>query len=116
MSIYHFPCNISIVYILLNVNSYLKISYTFIGDVVKYKRIRDLREDMDLSQTKVAEQLDISQRSYSNYENGVSQWTPEMLIKLSKFYNVSVDYLLELTEVEKPYPRTRKEKRFNSNK
>lgn len=80
---------------------------------MKFKRIRDLREDMDLSQTKVAQRLGISQRSYSNYENGISQWNPEMLITLSEFYNVSIDYLLELTNEVKPYPRTHREKKFN---
>lgn len=72
---------------------------------LKFKNIRDLREDKDLTQTEVAEILGISQRSYSNYENGVSQFQPEMLIKLSEFYKVSVDYLLGLTSVKSLYPR-----------
>lgn len=63
-----------------------------------YKRIRDLREDKDLTQTDVAKVLGISQRSYSYYENGERTLTPEILIKLSKFHNVSIDYILGNTD------------------
>lgn len=73
--------------------------------LVVYKNIRDLREDMDYSQEKVAKALGMSQRSYSNYENGKSQWNPEMLIKLSALYDVSIDYLLGITTVKTPYPK-----------
>lgn len=68
-----------------------------------YKNIRDLREDRDLSQTEVALLLGMSQRSYSNYENGLSKWSPEMLITLAEYYDVSVDYLLGITDVKKSY-------------
>lgn len=70
-----------------------------------YRNIRDLREDADYSQTYIAKILDMSQRSYSNYENGRSQWNPEMLIKLAALYDVSVDYLLGLTTVKTAYPK-----------
>lgn len=68
------------------------------GEVVKlYQRIRDLREDRDLKQRQVAEYLNCSQQVYSNYELGQRDLPTEILIQLSKFYNVSVDYLLGLT-------------------
>lgn len=62
-----------------------------------YQRIRDLREDRDLKQRQVAEYLNCSQQVYSNYELGQRDIPTDILIKLSSFYNVSVDYLLGLT-------------------
>ena len=70
-----------------------------------YKRIRDLREDKDLNQTKVAEALNCSQRAYSHYERGEADIPTQTLIKLAKFHNTSVDYLLELTDNPNPYER-----------
>lgn len=75
---------------------------------MKYKRIRDLREDKDWTQQEIADILFINRRTYAAYENGVNSMTPETLIKLSKIHNVSVDYLLELTDEKKPYPRNKK--------
>ncbi len=63
-----------------------------------YKRIRDLREDRDLSQKKVAEMLGMSQTGYSKYETGENDIPTSILIKLSSFYNVSIDYLLGQTD------------------
>lgn len=68
-------------------------------------RIRDLREDSDLTQRQIAEKLHIKQSTYSQYENGQRQIPVESLIKLAKFYNTSVDYILELTDIYEPYPR-----------
>ena len=62
-----------------------------------YRKIRDLREDHDLKQREIAEYLNCSQRTYSNYELGQRDIPTDILIKLSDFYNVSVDYLLGLT-------------------
>lgn len=62
-----------------------------------YHRIRDLREDRDLKQRQVAEFLNCSQQVYSNYELGQRDIPTDVLIRLSQFYNVSVDYLLGLT-------------------
>ena len=62
-----------------------------------YKRIRDLREDKDLTQKQMGEVLSCSQRVYSNYERGELDIPTEILIKLADFHNVSVDYLLERT-------------------
>ena len=62
-----------------------------------YQRIRDLREDRDLKQRQVAELLSCSQQVYSNYELGQRDIPTDVLIKLALFYNVSVDYILGLT-------------------
>lgn len=62
-----------------------------------YQRIRDLREDRDLKQRQLAEYLNCSQQVYSNYELGQRGIPTDVLIQLSAFYNVSVDYLLGLT-------------------
>jgi len=59
-----------------------------------YKRLRDLREDKDKSQKEIAAFLNVTQATYSRYESGVHEIPIESLIKLAKFYNVSVDYLL----------------------
>jgi len=66
-------------------------------------RLRDLREDSDLTQQALAEFLHIKQNTYSQYENGQRQIPIELLIKLAKFYHVSTDYILGLTDVRKPY-------------
>lgn len=62
-----------------------------------YHRIRDLREDRDLKQRQVAEFLNCSQQVYSNYELGQRDIPTDVLIRLSNFYKVSVDYILGLT-------------------
>ncbi|MBQ4644324.1 MAG: helix-turn-helix transcriptional regulator [Clostridia bacterium] len=62
-----------------------------------YKRIRDLREDKDLNQTKVAKVLGMSQTGYSKYETGENDIPTNILIKLADFYDVSVDYILNRT-------------------
>jgi len=72
-----------------------------------YHRVRDLREDKDWTQQYVADLLFINRRTYSAYENGVNAMNPEILIKLSKIHDTSVDYLLGLTNVKNPYPRER---------
>ena len=63
-----------------------------------YQRIRDLREDRDLEQRQLADFLNCSQQVYSNYELGQRDIPTDVLIRLSDFYNVSVDYLLGLTK------------------
>lgn len=67
-------------------------------------RIRDLREDHDLTQQQVADVLGMTQRKYSYLETGVQSWTPEQLVCLSRFYRVSVDYLLYETDDRRRYP------------
>lgn len=71
------------------------------GDTV---RLKDLREDMDLTQSEIAAYLHVKQNTYSQYENGQRQIPLEQLIALAKYYKTSTDYLLGLTDVKKPYP------------
>ena len=59
-----------------------------------HKRLRDMREDRDLNQTQVAKVLGMSQTGYSKYETGENDIPTSILIKLSRFYGVSIDYLL----------------------
>lgn len=59
-----------------------------------YKRIRDLREDADMTQREVGEAINVPQRTYAYYESGGRMIPPEVLIKLADLYHVSVDYLL----------------------
>lgn len=73
-------------------------------------RLKSLREDKDITQSQLADFLHIKQNTYSQYENGKRGVPAEVLIALSSFFKTSVDYILELTDEEKPYPR-RKEKR-----
>lgn len=70
----------------------------------QYKRIRELREDADLTQKKVGEAINLPQRTYAYYESGQRMIPPEVLCALADFYGVSVDYLLERTDSLKPYP------------
>lgn len=74
------------------------------------RRIRDLREDHDLTQMQVGEAIGVSQRTYSYYESGERMITPQVLCALADFYNTSVDYLLERTDTITPYPPSRKNK------
>ncbi len=57
-------------------------------------RIKDLREDSDMTQQQIADKIGITQRKYSYIETGVQQLTDEILVKLSNFYGVSIDYIL----------------------
>ena len=66
--------------------------------IIMYERIRNLREDKDLNQTEIAKILNISQSTYSRYESGTLDVPTEVLISLSKFYSVSVDYILGLKD------------------
>ena len=68
-------------------------------------RIRDLREDRDLTQQKIADHLHIKQNTYSQYENGQRQLPLSVLIALADFYQVSTDYILERTNRTKPYDK-----------
>jgi transcriptional regulator with XRE-family HTH domain len=68
-----------------------------------YYRIRNLREDRDLSQEQLAKLLNVSQTTYSRYETGNLDIPSQSLIKLAKYYSTSVDYLLNLTDIKIPY-------------
>lgn len=69
-----------------------------------YKRLKELREDRDLTQDNVAKVLNISRQYYSNYERGINEMPLRHIITLCKFYNVSSDYILGLPEAM-PYPK-----------
>ena len=71
--------------------------------ITMFKRIRDLREDRDMTQTQMAQYLQIHQTTYSDYEIGNLNVPVDILIKLAKFYNTSIDYIVELTDNPKPY-------------
>ena len=71
-------------------------------------RIRDLREDKDLKQYAVAEFLMCDQSLYSKYERGERELPLRLAVRLAKFYGVSVDYLVGLTDEPAPYPRKKK--------
>ena len=70
-----------------------------------YERIRNLREDKDLTQKQIGEYLNMSQTGYNQYEIGKNDIPTKVLINLADFYNTSVDYLLGLTNQKDPYPR-----------
>ncbi len=72
-----------------------------------YPRLRDLREDAELSQENLAKLLNMSQSGYSKYETGENDIPTNILIALARFHNTSVDYLLGLTNERRPYPRVR---------
>lgn len=66
-------------------------------------RIKDLREDRDLTQAEVAAFLHVKQNTYSQYENGRRQLPLECLIALAGLYRTSTDYILGLTDKKEPY-------------
>ena len=70
-----------------------------------YPRIKDLREDHDLSQEQVAKYLGMKQPQYSRYERGLRDIPTDVLILLSRLYCVSVDYILGLSDIQNPYNR-----------
>ena len=71
-------------------------------------RIRDMREDRDLTQKQLADYLHTRQNTYSQYETGQRQLPLDVLIALARYYKTSADYLLGLTDERKPYPDSKK--------
>ncbi|MBP3935977.1 MAG: helix-turn-helix transcriptional regulator [Clostridia bacterium] len=78
-----------------------------VGDIVDnyYPRLKDLREDHDLTQEKVAAYLFMKQSQYSRYERGLRDIPTDVLIRLAKLYHTSTDYILGLTKETKPYKK-----------
>jgi len=73
---------------------------------LKYnERIRELREDRDLSQTFIADLLHIGQRTYSDYELGKTRIPLESVIVLAKYYDVSMDYICGVSKIAAPFPK-----------
>lgn len=79
-----------------------EICYCWVINVY-LKRIRELREDFDMKQIEVAELLGIKQPQYNRYETGKRDIPLDNLITLAKFYHVSTDYILELTNEARMY-------------
>ena len=74
-----------------------------------YPRLRDLREDKDLNQKALAKIIGMSHTGYSKYERGAIDIPTQVLIKLARFYNTSIDYLLDETDQPERYPEKAKE-------
>ena len=75
------------------------------NEILKYQRIRDLREDRDLTQREVAQYLHIKQNTYSRYETNDRDIPLDIMGQLADFYSTSVDYLMGRTDEQKPYQR-----------
>lgn len=75
------------------------------GDNMYFQRLEDLRIDNDRTQADIAEYLNCQREVYRRYEKGTRQIPIDFLIELSSLYNVSIDYLVGITNVKKPYPR-----------
>ncbi|MCI8319473.1 MAG: helix-turn-helix transcriptional regulator [Dorea sp.] len=72
-----------------------------------FQRLEDLRIDNDKTQADIAEYLGCQREVYRRYEKGTRQIPVDLLIKLSHFYNVSIDYIVGSTDTKKPYPKSR---------
>ena len=69
-----------------------------------YRRLRDLREDHDLTQTQLVEILNMHKTTYTNYEQGKREIPFSLAIRLARLYNVSLDFIAGLTDEAKPLP------------
>lgn len=77
---------------------HIVLAYNLHGDYMKFQRIRDLREDSDLTQTEMGKAINLPQRTYAYYESGERTVPPEVLISLAKYHKTTVDYILGLTD------------------
>ena len=84
----------------LKVNRTICSLYNEYGDDMKFQRIRDLREDADLTQSEMGKAINLPQRTYAYYESGERTIPPEVLIALARFHKTSVDYILGLTDTK----------------
>ena len=66
--------------------------------IMQFRNLRNIREDRDIRQKEIAQYLNVSQNTYSQYETGVISLTAEVLIKLANYYDVSIDFLLDQTD------------------
>lgn len=73
-----------------------------------YKRVRDIREDSDMTQAQVADLIFVNLRTYSCYETGAHMMPPEVLGRLADAFDTSVDYLMGRTDEKMPYPKPKK--------
>ena len=74
---------------------------------MEINRLKEIREDRDYKQSDIAKVLGTTQQQYSKYELGIQLISVERLVKLAKFYNTSVDYLIGLTNERRAYPKIR---------
>lgn len=75
--------------------------------IEKYiQKIRDLREDHDLSQTAVAKLLYVAQTTYSDYENGKIRIPVDCIIELARYYDVDMNYITGMSKIKKPFPKS----------
>ena len=72
-----------------------------------FQRLEDLRIDNDKTQAEITEYLGCQREVYRRYEKGTRQIPVDLLIKLSLFYNVSIDYMVGITNTRKPYPKSK---------
>ncbi len=70
-------------------------------------RLKEIRQDRDLQQVDIAKVLKTSQVQYSRYERGIRVMPIDKIAMLAKFYDVSIDYLLGLTDIRRPYPKSK---------
>lgn len=70
-----------------------------------HQHLRDIREDRDLNQQQLAKILNIAQTTYSDYELGKINIPIEILKKISLYFDTSIDYLLDMTDIKEPYQR-----------
>lgn len=88
--------------------TYFKLFYNNIKEVIfMYERIRNLREDRDLTQKQIGQLLNMSQTGYKQYEIGKNDIPTKVLQQLADFYNTSTDYILGRTNETKPYPKSK---------
>ena len=73
--------------------------------VMKYERVKELRIDNDYTQEYIAAKTQMKQPQYARYESGNRDFPVDILIKLAKIYNTSLDYIAGLTNLQKPYPK-----------
>lgn len=76
--------------------------------LVHANRIKELREDRDMTQQEIASYLCVAQNTYCNYENGKREIPIPLLIRLSEYYDVNLEYLLGLTDVQNRLPPSRR--------
>ena len=74
---------------------------------MKYDRIKNLREDADMTQQQIADKLFINRRTYSSYELGIRGIPTEILSGIADIFDTSTDYLIERTDTKAPYPKTK---------
>lgn len=84
------------------------MSYCIVALVMLMRlRIRDMREDQDISQQQIANYLMCDQSLYSKYERGERTVPLEIMVKLADYYHTSIDYLVGITDQKAPYPRSK---------